>query len=137
MIFKTSIDKIQKESQIETIIGKPYSFFQKIKYGIYGSPKYKLVDIFPENISLTKSNDLIACNFEIKKNGLAMYFRYLSDEYALVGRYNQITFQTSKNYFELQINGLSVKAEILDKKAHLNFLQRYFKFSAQNIDTIT
>ena len=68
------------------------------------------------------------CNFEIKKEGLAMYFRIVNEEYALVGRFNQITFQTSDHCFELQINGIAIKTEILNPKAHLAFLKNYYKY---------
>ena len=130
MIFKTSIDRKIKDFEITKITGKSYGIFEKIRLGIYGSPKYKIIDVYPENIGVRdrKNNDLLNCNFEIKKEGLAMYFRIVNEEYALVGRFNQITFQTSDHYFELQINGIAVKTEILHPKAHLAFLKNYHKY---------
>lgn len=129
MIFKTSIDKREKELEIEKIAGKSYGFIEKISLGIYGSPKYKIIDIHPENVGIRKkkNNDIISCNFEIKRRGLAMYFRITNEEYTLVGRFNQITFQTSEYHFELQINGIAVKTEIMNLKEHLSFLKTYSK----------
>ena len=130
MIFKTSIDRKIKDFEITKITGKSYGIFEKIRLGIYGSPKYKIIDVYPENIGVRdrKNNDLLNCNFEIKKEGLAMYFRIVNEEYALVGRFNQITFQTSDHCFELQINGIDIKTEILNPKAHLAFLKNYYKY---------
>ena len=90
MIFKTSIDRKIKDFEITKITGQSYSIFEKIRLGIYGSPKYKIIDVYPENIGVRdrKNNDLLNCNFEIKKEGLAMYFRIVNEEYALVGRFN-------------------------------------------------
>ena len=115
MIFKTSIDKKEKELEIEKITGKSYGIIEKISLGIYGSPKYKIIDIYPENIGFKKNNDIISCNFEIKKSGLAMYFRIVNEEYALVGRFtnqwyrnkdknnqSQRTYELPKNLFQIQ-----------------------------------
>tara|TARA_B110000971_G_scaffold102937_1_gene105910 strand:- start:39 stop:461 length:423 start_codon:yes stop_codon:yes gene_type:complete len=136
MIFKTSIDRKEKELEIEKITGKSYPLFEKIRLGIYGSPKYRIVDVFPEDIGIRrrKTNDLLHCNFELKKEGLAMYFRIVNEEYALVGRFNQITFQTSDASFELQINGIAVKVEILEPKGHLSFLRNYYKHRSLDFD---
>tara|TARA_B100001093_G_C26739029_1_gene975800 strand:- start:571 stop:990 length:420 start_codon:yes stop_codon:yes gene_type:complete len=128
MILKTSIDKKEKEIEIEKIVGKSYGLYEKISLGIYGSPKYKIIDIYPENVGFKKNNDIISCNFEIKKRGLAMYFRIINEEYALVGRFNQVTFQTSEYNFELQINGIAVKTEIMNQKEHMIFLKTYSKY---------
>ncbi len=128
MILKTSIDKKEKEIEIEKIVGKSYGLYEKISLGIYGSPKYKIIDIYPENVGFKKNNDIISCNFEIKKRGIAMYFRIINEEYALVGRFNQVTFQTSEYNFELQINGIAVKTEIMNQKEHMIFLKTYSKY---------
>ena len=135
MIFKTSIDKKEKELEIEKITGKSYGIIEKISLGIYGSPKYKIIDIYPENIGVKKNNDIISCNFEIKKSGLAMYFRIVNEEYALVGRFNQITFQTSESHFELQINGIAIKTEIMSPREHMSFLKNYSKYRTFPEDT--
>jgi len=130
MIFKTSIDKKEKELEIEKIAGKSYRFTEKISLGIYGSPKYRIIDLYPENVGIRKkkNNDIILCNFEIKKEGLAMYFRIVNEEYTLVGRFNQITFQTTESHFELQINGIAVKTQIINPKGHMSFLKTYSKY---------
>lgn len=127
MLFKTSIDRKQKEIQINHITGESYSFLEKIKHGLYGSSKYKILDLCPEDIGIHqgKSNNLLYGNFELKKEGMALYFRFLNDEYTLVGRYNQITFQTNDRYFEIQMGKYAVKMEITNKKAHWSFLKNF------------
>ena len=129
MLFKTSIDRKKKEIEMNRISGPSYSLFEKIRLGIYGSPKYKILELNPESIGISeeKSNDLLHGNFELKKEGMAFYFRYLNDEYAIVGRYNQITFQTNDRCFELQMGTHSIKMEIKSKKGHLTFLKNFAK----------
>jgi hypothetical protein len=114
---------------MDKISGKSYSLFEKIRLGIYGSPKYTILELNPEDLGISdgKSNDLLHGNFELKKEGMAFYFRYLNDEYAIVARYNQITFQTNDKYFELQMGKHAIKMEIKSKKGHLNFLRNFAK----------
>ena len=50
MIFKTSIDRKIKDFEITKITGESYGIFEKIRLGIYGSPKYKIIDVYPENL---------------------------------------------------------------------------------------
>ena len=75
MIFKTSIDRKIKDSEITKIIGESYGIFEKIRLGIYGSPKYKIIDVYPENIGVRdrKNNDLLNCNFEINTSGMFVW----------------------------------------------------------------
>ena len=104
MLFKTSIDRKQKEIQIKHITGESYSFLEKIKHGLYGSSKYKILDLCPEDIGIHegKSNNLLYGNFELKKEGMAFYFRFLNDEYTLVG-------DTIKSLFKQTIATLKFK----------------------------
>lgn len=127
MFLKISIDKKQKEIEIDRICGKSFSLFYKLNHRIFGSPKYKILNTSPHLIGLKKSNDSIGCNLELRKNGVVLYFRFKQDEYAICGRYNQTVFQSSNNIFEIQIANDSIKAEIHNLKSHHKFITNFFK----------
>ena len=51
MLLKTSIDKKQKEIEIEQGCGKSFNLLTKFKYQIFGSRKYKIISIYPDDIN--------------------------------------------------------------------------------------
>ena len=133
MFLKTSIDKKKKEIEIEKICGKSYSLFYKLKQNLYGSPRYKIISMHPDLVGLRKSNDSLYYNLELRKKGVVLYFRYIQDEYAICGRYNQTMFQSSNKLFDIQIENYLVKAQIENLKGHNKFMSNFFKLKNENI----
>ena len=70
MLLKTSIDRKQKEIEIEQKCGQSFNLLTKFKNQLFGSPKYKILSIYPDIISFEKNNDLINCNLELRKKVL-------------------------------------------------------------------
>ena len=136
MLLKTSIDRKQKEFEIEQGCGKSFNLLTKFKYQLFGSPKYKIINIYPDVISLEKSNDLINCNLELRKKGVVLYFRFKQDEYAIYGRFNQTLFQSSNNIFEIQIGNFIVKSEIQNKIAHHKFISKFLELKNERLKLI-
>ena len=134
MLLKTSIDKKQKEIEIEQGCGQSFNLFTKFKYQLFGSPKYKILSIYPDIISFEKNNDLINCNLELRKKGIVLYFRFKQDEYAIYGRFNQTVFQSSNNIFEIQIGNDIVKSEIQYKKAHQKFITKFLELKNESLN---
>ena len=136
MLLKTSIDKRQKEIEIEQRCGQSFNLLTKFKQQLFGSPKYRIASIYPDVIGFEKSNDLINCNIELRQKGIVLYFRYKQDEYAIFGRFNQTVFQSSNNIFEIQIGNEIVKSEIQDKKAHQKFITKFLELKNENLNNI-
>lgn len=134
MLLKTSIDRKQKEIEIEKKCGQSFNLLTKFKNQIFGSPKYKIISINPDNISLKKNNDLNYFNLELRPKGIVLYFRHRQDEYAIYGRFNQTLFQSSNNIFEIQIGNYIVKSEIQNNISHHKFIGKFWelKMKAQN-----
>ena len=101
-ILKTSIDKKQKEIEIEQGCGKSFNLLTKFKYQIFGSPKYKIINISPDDISFKNNNDLIYFNLEIRQKGVVLYFRYKQMN-------TQFTADSIKLYFSLLTTFLKFK----------------------------
>jgi len=134
MLLKTSIDRKQKEIEIELVCGQSFNLITKFKNQIFGSPKYKIISIFPDDISFKKNNDLIYFNLELRPKGIVLYFRFKQDEYAIYGRFNQTLFQSSNNVFEIQIGNYIVKSEIQNNIAHHKFIGKFWELKNERLD---
>jgi len=135
MLLITSIDRKQKEIEIEMVCGQSFNLITKFKNQIFGSPKYKIISIFPDDISFKKNNDLIYFNLELRPKGIVLYFRFKQDEYAIYGRFNQTLFQSSNNVFEIQIGNYIVKSEIQNNIAHHKFIGKFWELKNERLDT--
>ena len=131
MLLKTSIDRRQKEIEIEHRCGQSYNMLHKLKHQLFSSPKYKIISINPDVIGFEKNNDLINCYIELRQKGVLLYFRYNQDDYAICGRFNQTVFQSSNNIFDIQIGNDSVKAEIQHTNAHQKFIAKFLELKAK------
>ena len=134
MLVKTSIDRKQKEIEIEQRCGQSFNLLTKLKNQLFGSPKYKIISIYPDVIGFEKSNDLINCNLELRQKGVVLYFRFKQDEYAIYGRFNQTVFQSSNNIFEIQIGNDIVKSEIQYAKGHQKFIRKFLELKNENLN---
>ncbi|GIR11602.1 MAG: hypothetical protein CM15mP23_01770 [Cryomorphaceae bacterium] len=132
MLIKTSIDRKQKEIEIEQKCGQSFNLLTKLKNQIFGSPKYKIISIYPDDICFKKNNDLIYFNLELRPKGIVLYFRYKQDEYAIYGRFNQTFFQSSNNIFEIQIANYIVKSEIQNNIAHHKFIRKFLELKNES-----
>ena len=132
MLIKTSIDRKQKEIEIEQKCGQSFNLLTKLKNQIFGSPKYKIISIYPDDINYKKNNDLIYFNLELRPKGIVMYFRYKQDEYAIYGRFNQTLFQSSNNIFEIQIGNYIVKSEIQNNISHFKFIGKFWELKNES-----
>ena len=134
MLLKISIDKKQKEIEINQNCGQSFNLLTKLKNRLFGSPKYKIISIYPDVIGFKKSNDIIKCNLELRGKGIVLYFRFKQDEYAIYGRYNQTVFQSSNNIFDIQIGNDLIKSEIQHTKAHQKFITKFLELKNESLN---
>lgn len=133
MLLKTSIDRKEKEIEIDQRSGQSFNLLIKLKHQLFGSPRYRIINMFPDVIGFEKNNDLIYCNIELRNKGVVLYFRFKQDEFAICGRYNQTVFQSSNNIFEIQIGNDRVKTEIIHPKSHQKFISKFLKLKNENM----
>ena len=126
MLFKTSQNQQKIRENLLAICGNTYTLAQKIKNGIYGSPKYLLLKISPKNfeIDFEEYTDLVYCTFEVRTKGVAVYFRHKNEEYILMSRYNQISFLNNDEILEVQINNYTIQLKVVDSKGHKKFIRK-------------
>lgn len=133
MLLKTSIDRKEKEIEIDQRTGQSFNLLIKLRHKLFGSPRYRIINMIPDVIGFEKNNDLIYCNIELRNKGIVLYFRFKQDEYAICGRYNQTVFQSSNNIFEIQIGNDRVKTEIIHPKSHQKFISKFLKLKNDNM----
>ena len=129
MLFKTSQNQQKIRENLLAICGNTYTLAQKIKNGIYGSPKYLLLKISPKNfeIDFEEYTDLVYCTFEVRTKGVAVYFRHKNEEYILMSRYNQISFFNNDGVLEVQINNFTIKLKVVYSKGHKKFIRKFIE----------
>lgn len=129
MILKTSQNQKKVRDNLDEICGKSFSLIEKINLNLLGSPKYLIKSISPTTFDLDFKNfsDLIYCSIELRKNGVAVYFRYKNEEYVILSRFNQITFISNDQTFDFQLGNLLLNLKITDSKGHHKFISRLMK----------
>lgn len=103
------------KNEINNLIGKPYSFFDKIKRGGIGSSKLLITkaDKEIENLLVLDHNDNY-CNIELRNNGIIIYFRSLLETYGLIIPYFKlVVFKVTKDEYTFNIDSkfLKIKAK--------------------------
>lgn len=129
MLFKTSQNQRKVAEKLTEICGKAYSIFEMIKRDIYGSPKYKIIAMSSNKFGLDfeKDEELIYCTIELRKRGLALYFRHRNEEYIIASRFNQFSFLNNDGIFEIQMDFMHLRLKIAEAKRHKKFLKRLMR----------
>ena len=70
MLLKTSIDRKEKEIEIDQRTGQSFNLLFKLRHKLFGSPRYRIINMIPDVIGFEKNNDLIYCNIELRNNNL-------------------------------------------------------------------
>ena len=135
MILKTSQNPKETYATIKTIAGSSLSLIEKYKLNVFGSPKYRIIDMFPKNgeIEFKNYTDLVYGVFELRKKGLAFYFRYKNEEFVIVSRYNQLSFINSDKLLDFQFSSFNLMLGYEDIKSHKKFISRYYKMRNLNL----
>ena len=121
MLLKLNNERPKKEKLLQELTGDSYSFFERLKNKIFGSPRYDIISIEPD-IFKEKPPGRICANIEIRKNGVVVYFRFNHDEYALAARFHQLTIMKGKNLV-IQLNTHRLLLKISNNNQHLNFVR--------------
>ena len=85
MLRNISYNDHKLKEEISKIIGKPFSFFERIKMNGIGSSSLRIQGSNSEieNLLNLDNNDN-RCNIEIRKKGIIVRFRALLETYALI-----------------------------------------------------
>ena len=134
-MLKTSQNPKETYKTIMSIAGSGLSVIEKFKLNVFGSPKYRIISVLPKNteIDLENYTDLVYGVFELRKKGLAFYFRYKNEEFVIVSHYNQLSFISNDNLLDFQFSSHSLKLAYENIKSHKKFLSKYYKMKNMHL----
>lgn len=102
MIKNISYNDSNVADEINSLVGNAYTWFDRIKMGGNGSPRFKII-LASENIKniVSKDDSIKYCNIELRPKGIIVNFRKILKAYAWAVPYHQLTIFKNKNYYSL------------------------------------
>ncbi len=138
-VFNTTYNNPKTDKEIETIVGKPFSFIEKIKMGGSGSPRFKLTtsDIKTTQI-LSYDNNTNFATLEIRKAGVIIYFRAILESYSITIPFRSLSIFYSDKALNIYCNShkfaLTPSEKGINYKKFIRKLQEYKTgFTCQNM----
>ncbi len=138
MLKNISYNNLNVIDEINKLVGKPYSFLEKIKRGGVGSEKLLITkaDKIIENLLLLDQN-INNCNIEIRSNGIIIYFRSLLETYGLIiPYYKLVVFKVSENEYTINVDSKFVKIKIKSEKDR-TFIRKILEEKSKNTKNYT
>ena len=103
-VKKTSQNPKETYKTIKSIAGSSLTMIEKFKLDVFGSLKYRIISMLPKTneIDFEEYTDLVYGVFELRKKGLAFFFRYKNEEFVIVSIYNQLSFINNDNLLDFK-----------------------------------
>ncbi len=133
MLKNISYNNLNVIDEINKLVGKPYSFLEKIKRGGVGSKKLLITkaDKVIESLLILDQN-INNCNIEIRSNGIIIYFRSLLETYGLIiPYYKLVVFKVSENEYTFNVDSKFVKIKTKSEKDQA-FIRKIMEEKAKN-----
>ncbi len=123
MLRDLTYKNIEIEKEITNLIGKEYSFLNKIKKGGVGSARILIKRSDNDIYSLLNvSNDLNECNIELREKGIIIYFKSKQSTYGLAISFYKLTlFKVDNNHYTISYEKYFLKLRIKKSSDHKFF----------------
>ena len=133
MLRNVSYNNSIIKSEINDLLGKPFTIFERIKLGGVGSPKYFILKTdIKITILLNLDNNTNQCNIELRPKGIIISFRSLLETYGLVIPYYKLKlFKGQSNVYSIYIDEYFIKI-LANKKNEHEFIKKLNKFKSTN-----
>ncbi len=125
MLLNVSYNNPEIRKKIDTEVGKPFSFLERIKQRGIGIGHLIITSSSSEiQKLLTLDKYRNKCNIELRPNGIIIGFRSLLESYALVIPYWKLTLYKGKaEEYSLYRDTYCIKIEAKNKNVH-QFIKR-------------
>ena len=147
MLRNISYNNLKIRSEINHLVGSPFTILKRIKIGGVGSPKYIISQTDSKiNNLLNLDNNINQCNIEIRPKGIIISFRSLLETYALtIPFYKLKMFKGKSNEYSIYKDEYFIKVvakkimnmNSLKKLINLNYLIKYFCDHTSNTSPTT
>ena len=117
------------------LVGRPFSFIERLKLGGIGSNKLVIADASKEIVELLRlDNNVNYCNIEIRKNGLIIRFRSLLETYGLIiPYYKLIIYKGESNIYSLYKDTSYIKF-FVDNKSTSLFMKKIIRLKIEYLN---
>lgn len=133
MLKNVSYNNSKIKSEINDVLGNPFTIFERIKLRGVGSPKYIIsqTDSIITNL-LHLDNNTNQCNIELRPKGIIVSFRSLLETYALIIPFYKLKlFKGQSNVYSIYIDEYFIKILAKKKNEH-EFIKKINKFKSTN-----
>lgn len=133
MLKNVSYNNSKIKSEINDVLGNPFTIFERIKLRGVGSPKYIIsqTDSIITNL-LNLDNNTNQCNIELRPKGIIVSFRSLLETYALIIPFYKLKlFKGQSNVYSIYIDEYFIKILAKKKNEH-GFIKKINKFKSTN-----
>ena len=117
------------------LVGRPFSFIDRLKLGGIGSNKLVIADASKQIVELLRmDNNVNYCNIEIRKNGIIIRFKSLLETYGLIiPYYKLIIYKGESNIYSLYKDTNYVKFFVDNKNTSL-FMKKIIKLKTDYLN---
>ena len=133
MLKNVSYNNSKIKSEINDVLGNPFTIFERIKLRGVGSPKYIISQtdsIITKLLNL--DNNTNQCNIELRPKGIIVSFRSLLETYALIIPFYKLKlFKGQSNVYSIYIDEYFIKILAKKKNEH-EFIKKINKFKSTN-----
>jgi len=135
MIKNLSYNSKKINTLLSELVGRPFSFIERLKLGGIGSNKLLIADASKEIVELLRlDNNINYCNIEIRKNGLIIRFRSLLETYGLIiPYYKLIIYKGESNIYSLYKDTNYIKF-FADNKSTSLFMKKIIRLKTDYLN---
>ena len=135
MIKNLSYNSKKNNILLLELVGRPFSFIERLKLGGIGSNKLVIADASKEIVELLRlDNNVNYCNIEIRKNGLIIRFRSLLETYGLIiPYYKLIIYKGESNIYSLYKDTKYIKF-LVDNKSTSLFMKKIIRLKTDYLN---
>ncbi|MAU64336.1 MAG: hypothetical protein CMC38_08385 [Flavobacteriaceae bacterium] len=123
MLRNVSYKNSKIKDEINTAVGFPFSFFERIKMNGIGSKNLRIKSCSEEIKSiLNLDNNDNKCNIEIRRQGIIVFFRSLLETYGLIIPFYKLKiFKGESNVYSIYSDKHLIKVFVKNKDDHKFF----------------
>ena len=135
MIKNLSYNSKKNNILLLELVGRPFSFIERLKLGGIGSNKLVVADASKDIVELLRlDNNVNYCNIEIRKNGLIIRFRSLLETYGLIiPYYKLIIYKGESNIYSLYKDTNYIKF-FVDNKSTSLFMKKIIRLKTDYLN---
>jgi len=109
MIKDTTVLEKEEIDEINTLVGKPFSLLERLRWGRVGSHRM-IIESHSDhfNFIVRKNHDINYCNIELRPRGIIIHFNKRNMRYSWIIPFYKLVLFRSKT-FSIHANGIFLK----------------------------